>query len=296
MKVMLTGASGFIGKHVLDVLVAAGIETVTVGRRAPCNRSATHEHIHCDLLLDPCLPDLLTQAHATHLLHCAWYAEHGMFWTSLANNRWVEASVKLAEAFCSHGGQKVVMVGSCAEYDWRYGWCREADTPLNAATLYGCAKDAARRLIEQVCRLHNVGFAWGRVFLPFGYGENSARLVPTLIRTLRGDAPPVGINADVYRDFLHASDVARGAVTLLQDKAHGAYNISSGQPTALAHLATTLALVLKAEPSLVLSMPPNRRDEIPMLAGDNMKLRQLGWEPTMNLRAGLEHTVAEDVK
>ncbi|MBP8285365.1 MAG: NAD(P)-dependent oxidoreductase [Rhodoferax sp.] len=292
----MTGASGFIGRYVLDELNAAGIETITFGRNVPDNATSAKQHIQCDLLRDPCWKDLLAQAKGTHLLHCAWYAEHGKFWTSSENNRWVDASVKLAEAFCQQGGQRIVMVGTCAEYDWEYGWCSEASTPLNGATLYGCAKDATRRLTGCLCRQNKVDFAWGRVFSPFGYGENEQRLIPALIRALRGEIPPMGINSDVYRDFLHASDVARGLVALLQSHAHGAYNISSGQPTSLADLATMLAQLLDVDVSLVLSMPPGRRDNVPLLVGNNRRLLDLGWQPAMNLHAALERTLAEGFK
>lgn len=294
MRVLLTGASGFIGAHVLEALTVAGIDTVTVGRRSPHTLRNAHEHINFDLLQDPNVLPLMAKTHATHLLHCAWYAEHGLFWASPTNTRWVDASVRLVEAFCTQGGERVVGVGTCAEYDWSHGYCREASTPLNAATLYGVAKDATRRLAEQVCHQHDVGFAWGRIFSPFGAGENEQRLIPALIKSLRGDTAPMGINSDVYRDFLHVSDVARGLVFLLQHNAKGAYNISSGQPTSLATLASTLAHLLGVDAVRVLSMPPSKRDDVALLVGENRRLKELGWQMQWSLPLALQQTVYQD--
>lgn len=142
------------------------------------------------------------------------------------------------------GGQKVVVAGTCAEYGWSHGVCLEDTTPLEPATLYGTAKDAARRLAMAVCAQHGVPCAWGRIFLPFGPGEAPQRLIPSLIEVFGGKRAPFGVNADACRDFLHASDVAEAFVALLRaDKGagEGAVNIASGEPVRLADLVVMLA-------------------------------------------------------
>jgi len=292
MKVLLTGASGFLGRYVLDSLRQHGIEAVMLGRRrAPEGEFA--ELIEADLLAVPDFAALVKESGATHLLHLAWYAEHGKYWTSPFNLRWVDATTRLVEAFCEAGGQQVVVAGTCAEYDWLHGYCREDSTPLNPTTLYGTAKDAARRLAMAICAQHQVQCAWGRVFLPFGTGEASQRLIPSLIEVLRGKRPPFGVNATAYRDFLHASDVAEGFISLLRSGASGAYNISSGQPVQLGDVVRLLARLLDADPQAVLSLTTERLAEPASLVGENLKLKTLGWQPTLTLVQGLERTVRE---
>lgn len=277
MRVLLTGASGFLGRYVLSQLMRQGINVVVVGRSRP----AVHEgdFIEADLLqLDDC-SSAVQRAQATHLIHLAWYAEHGNYWASPLNLRWLEASVRLVEAFCLVGGQKVVAAGTCAEYDWSYGYCREDTTPLAPASMYGTAKDATRRLATAVCGAHQVPFAWGRIFLPYGEGEDSRRLIPALIAVFQGRRPPFGVNATAYRDFLHAEDVARGFVSLLLSDAAGNYNISSGQPTQIAEVVRLIASALGGDPSNVLDLSTERPGEPEMLIGDNRKLKALGWQP-----------------
>lgn len=292
MKVLLTGASGFLGRYALDCLRRHGIETVMLGRRrAPDSTFA--DFIEADLLATSDFTALIQRSGATHLLHLAWYAEHGKYWTSPLNLRWVEVTTRLIEAFCESGGQQVVVAGTCAEYDWSHGYCREDSTPLNPATLYGSAKDAARRLAMAVCARHQVPCAWGRVFLPFGTGEASQRLIPSLIEVFRGRRPPFGVNAVAYRDFLHASDVAEGFIALLQRGENGAYNISSGQPVRLADVVQELAQLLDADPQAVLDLTTERPGEPPLLVGENLKLKALGWQQALSLAQGLEQTVRE---
>ncbi|MFZ2302003.1 MAG: NAD(P)-dependent oxidoreductase [Gallionella sp.] len=292
MKVLVTGASGFLGQHVLACLRKHGIDTVVSGRRLP-EGIAVADFIEADLLAANDFAALVKVSGATHLLHLAWYAEHGKYWTSPLNLRWVEATVRLIEAFCEAGGQRVIVAGTCAEYDWSQGRCREDDTPLNPATLYGVAKDAAQRLVMAVCGQYQVSCAWGRLFLFYGRGEDNRRLVPSLIEVFRKKRQPFGVNAPARRDFLHASDVAEGFVTLLKSGESGAYNISSGEAVRLADMVRELAQLLDADPRAVLDLNGERPDEPLLLVGDNSKLKTLGWRPALSLVQGLELTVRE---
>ncbi len=291
MRVLLTGANGFLGRYVLDGLHQQGIKTVMLGRHMPDNAFA--DFIEADLLTAPDFTSLIKESGTTHLLHLAWYAEHGKYRTSPLNLRWAEATTRLIEAFCEAGGQQVVVAGTCAEYNWSHGYCREDSTPLAPSTLYGTAKDAARRLAMAVCARHRVPCAWGRVFLPFGTGEVSQRLIPSLIEAFRNKRPPFGVNAPAYRDFLHASDVAKGFIALLQSGKNGAYNISSGRPVQLRDVVQELARLLDADPQTVLDLTTERPEEPGLLAGENLKLKTLGWQPELSLAQGLEKTVSE---
>lgn len=292
MKVLLTGASGFLGRYVLAGLRRQCVETVVLGRRRPANADFA-DFVAADLLTAADLSALVKDVEATHLLHLAWYAEHGKYWTSPLNLRWVDATTRLVEAFCQAGGRQVVVAGTCAEYDWPSGYCREDATPLAPATLYGVAKDATRRLVTALCAQHQAVCAWGRVFLPFGAGEACPRLVPSLIEVLRGKREPFGVSAASYRDFLHASDVAEGFLCLLSNAANGAYNISSGQAVPIGDLVCKLARLLNADPQPVLELKGERCGEPVLLVGENVKLKALGWRPALSLAQGLERTVRE---
>jgi len=281
MKVLLTGASGFIGRSVLTQLLRLGIETVVVGRTRP--DGFVGEFIEADLLQAEAGAAAIAKARATHLLHLAWYAEHGKYWTSPLNLRWVESTVRLVESFCSTGGRHLAIAGTCAEYDWSVGYCQEEATPLAPATLYGTAKDATRRLVEAICRQYDVPCAWGRIFLPYGQGEDGRRLIPSLFEVFKGRRTPFGVNASGYRDFLNVEDVARAFVQILKVEATGCYNIASGEPTRIADVVRMIASACNADPSPVLELASERPSEPIMLVGDNSKLKSLGWRPEHRL-------------
>jgi nucleoside-diphosphate-sugar epimerase len=292
MKVLLTGGSGFIGSHVLAALQDEGVEVVVIGRsRLP----GAVRQIEADLLTltQKEINELLRKECVTHLLHLAWVAEHGKYWTSPLNLRWVDATVHLVDAFCAAGGQHAVIAGTCAEYDWSYGYCREESTPLRPTTLYGAAKDATRRLVTKVCEQREVSCAWGRVFLPFGYGEANNRLIPSLIEVFLGKREPYSVNIAAFRDFLHVSDVAAGFLRLLTSKTGGEFNISSGIPTPITEVVTVLADLLGADPQLIFSLSSERLDEPVLIVGENLKLKALGWQPNLRIQQGFERMVNE---
>lgn len=289
MKVLLTGATGFIGQHVLKCLTREKIPVVALGRQLPPDVDC----IQADLLATSDFTALVEKAGATHLLHLAWYAEHGSYWTSALNLRWVEASVRLVEAFCQRGGRQVVVSGTCAEYDWSHGYCREDITPVNPSTLYGIAKDATRRLVTAICSSHGANCTWGRVFIPYGPGEASARLVPSLIDMFLGKRDVFGINAQAYRDFLYVSDVAEAFLTLLRVENAGIFNICSGHPVQLAAMALEIASQLNGDPLAVLDLSLERQDEPALLVGENKKLKALGWQTKVALPSGIGLYICE---
>jgi nucleoside-diphosphate-sugar epimerase len=192
-RVLVTGGSGFIGSHALRPLVDAGHEVHALSRRpALANAPAGIVWHDSDLLADP--GAVVSEVGPERLLHLAWYTEHGRYWNSLENLRWVEATLALMRAFAAAGGERAVLAGTCAEYEWGgAGPCVEGQTPLRPATLYGVAKRATCALVEAAAPELGVDVAWGRIFFLYGPGEDDRRLVASVASALaRGERAPTG--------------------------------------------------------------------------------------------------------
>jgi nucleoside-diphosphate-sugar epimerase len=191
------------------------------------------------------------------------------------------------EAFCSSGGQHVVITGTCAEYDWSHGYCVEDVTPLKPKSLYGICKDTTRRVIELVVEKHGVSMSWARVFFPYGPGEASQRLIPSLFKAFKAEGLPFGVNASSYRDLIHVEDAARAVLACTQSKFVGAVNICSGKPVQISNVVDAIAKINKCDPEIILKLAPKKLENNHLLVGDNKKLESLGWKQEIALEQGL---------
>ncbi len=283
MKVMLTGATGFVGRYVAQELERQEIEYVSVQRGMTSN----HPAIQMDLIGTGELEELFQKFKPTHLIHMAWYAEHDKYWDSELNLQWVLSTKRLVEAFCSSGGQHVVVTGTCAEYDWTHGYCVEDVTPLKPNSLYGICKDTTRRVIELVVEKHGVSMSWGRVFFPYGSGEAPQRLIPSLFKVFKGEVLPFGVNARSYRDLIHVEDAARALLVCAQSKFVGAVNICSGKPVQISEIVNVVSRLNNCDPEIILKLAPKNQEKNYFLVGDNKKLKSLGWKQEIVLDQGL---------
>lgn len=294
-RVLVTGATGFVGRHCPAGLASRGYEVHAVtSREVGAELEAGGVVWHRANLLEPgAARALAARVRPTHLLHLAWYAEPGKFWTSPENFRWVAASLELFEAFADAGGRRVVAAGTCAEYEWGgRGVCVEGETPLKPATLYGACKHGLRGMLEAFAAQRGLGAAWGRVFFLYGPHEHPARLVSSVTRSLLRGEPARCTHGRQVRDFLHAEDVGRAFVALLDSEAAGAVNVASGEPVALKEVVGALG-ELTGRPELVeLGAVEAPAGEPPVLVADASRLRrEAGWSPGRTLRAGLAETV-----
>ncbi len=292
-RALVTGASGFIGRHAVPALLERGYEVHAVARRPPLGPSPAGVSWRSADLLDPAAArDVVEGAEPTHLLHFAWCAEPGRFWTDPENIGWVEATLHLLRRFREAGGQRAVAAGSCAEYDLAHGFCSEEVTPLLPRTLYGASKHAAQAVLSQAAPVLGVSLAWGRVFFVYGPGEHPARLVSSVIgRLLRGEPAPCSHGRQV-RDFLHAEDVASAFVHLLDGDVQGPVNIASGTPVSVGTVAARLGEVVGRPELLQPGVVPSPADEPPLIVADIRRLQdEVGWRPRWTLDAGLERAV-----
>ena len=291
-KLLLTGATGFIGSHVLDALLFRGVydvHAVTHDTLSPQRLGVTWHQadllnsVQTDCLMRDLCPDLL--------MHFAWYAVPGEYWVSNKNLDWAEASIHLIKSFYAYGGQRIVGAGTCAEYKWGSEILSESATALEPATLYGQSKLKVGELLDKYAREFDKSSAWGRIFFLYGPYEDPRRLVSSVICSLLGNKPALCTHCQQVRDFLYVKDVAAAFVALLESDVSGPVNIASGCAVKLQEIVQIAERCLGMEGQVKFGELPVADNECPVIVGDCHRLNfEVGWRPAYSFIAGLTET------
>jgi nucleoside-diphosphate-sugar epimerase len=290
-RILVTGASGFVGRRTLAPLVSTGANVHLLCRHplsdAPAGATQHGVNLHDHAAVDALMRDL----RPTRLLHLAWIVTPGEYVTSPENVQWVASTLHLVDSFARHGGRRVVCAGTSAEYDWSNGVCSELMTPTRPTSLYAACKLGVYHILEHRAAPLAVSFSWGRIFFMYGPGEYEERLVPSLMRAAGTGTSFRLAHPGHIRDYMHVDDVAAAFVALLQSDINGAVNVGSGDGVTLAELARTIGQEMGRE--LRLEVPDDAKpDAAPVVVADVARLRdEVGWEPRYSLTDGIRDTV-----
>lgn len=295
MKALVTGGTGFIGAHLLRVLLAEGCD-VTVIVRPTSDRSRIVALLPSIRIVEADLADArayegaLRELSADVCFHLAWFAEPGEYLTSPRNLDSLATSLVLARVLGAVRCPRLVAIGTCFEYDTAPGLLSE-DSTLCPATLYAQTKDALRRVLTMFAPQYGISFAWARLFYQYGEFEHRGRLVPTVVRALlRGELAQTTLG-EQRRDYLHAEDVARALWTVGESGTEGVVNIGSGAALRVRDLVEAVARAVGRPELVQFGAIPRPSGDPDVVCAANDRLARLGWRPLINLSDGIERTV-----
>lgn len=296
-RALVTGATGFVGRHALAPLVARGFEVHAVSRMPSGGGVADdasgvtwHE---ADLLAHGEGAGVIARVMPTHLLHLAWYAEPGDYWESPLNLSWLAASLELLRAFGEHGGRRVAAAGSCAEYGRSSDPCVEGATPVEPSTLYAAAKHALHLVASRYARNAGLSLAWARLFFLYGPHERPERLVPSIARAVLAGKPAPATDGEQVRDFLYVADLGDALSTLLGGDVEGPVNVASGRAVAVREVAELTARAAGSAELLRLGELPRPADDPAAITASVTRLAdEVGWRAPTALDEGIERSVA----
>ena len=293
MKILVTGGSGLIGRYCLAQLAARGHEVHAI---STIRRDTTEVTWHQANILNPLqIKPVLRELKPTHLLHLAWETRHGLYWTSKTNIEWSQASLALAEEFVRNGGKRLVVAGTCAEYQWSNvpSTTLSENFPTMPGSFYGQCKNSLQQTLSSRAPSATLSMAWGRIFSLYGPGEDPRRLVASVISALLQNRLATCNQADLIRDYCHAADVASAFVSLIENNLEGPINIGSGQAHSLGEVVNTIASKLDATHLVELNEANAMisKDPVSLLPNIN-RLTEGGWRPKFTLNTGLDDAIA----
>lgn len=308
-SVLLTGGAGFIGSHVADALIAAGVSRLVVADDLSLGRV---ENLNAARLLFPALEfhelDLADDAAIDRVLG----AESFDFCFNLAviplpaslvePKRVVDRNVLMTTNICemARAGRirRLVQFSSSEVYGTARTAPMDENHPLEAETPYAASKVATDSIALSYHRTFGVDVVVLRPFNNYGPRQNDkayAGIIPIVVNRVLSDTP-ITIHGDgeQTRDFIYVGDTARATLILAErdDIKGNVFNIGSGRETSVNELVR-LMIELMGRPDFAVGYGPARSGDVRRhLAGVEKAVRVLGYQPSVSLREGMEKTIA----
>jgi nucleoside-diphosphate-sugar epimerase len=239
-RILVTGASGAIGRPLVAALRAAGHDVHGVSRRGASGR---WQHHVADLRDPESVAALMAAIRPEIVVHLAWCTAHPGFWTSAENAVWAAATTTLVRAGAENGLRRFVGAGSSAEYAWPGADVRRLaeHDPATPATPYGAAKRAAAEAAAAACAEAGIACCWARFFNLFGPDDPPTKLFGSLVQRLAAGDPPTVATPAAERDFLVTAEAGRLLAAVAVSPVEGPLNVATGVATPVGAFAAMVA-------------------------------------------------------
>ena len=265
MKILVTGATGFVGQHVVRWLVNHGYSVTATGTSIEKAKAFDWfdkvTFLSCDYFAENKNyyeffgePDLL--------IHLAW--------KGLPNYM-----MRFLRSFAESKKTKIAVTGTCYEYGVVNG-CIAEDHPTNPNTVYSAAKDALRRYVEFLAAEYGISWNWIRLFFLYGEGQSPKSLLPQLEAAIaRGDKEFPMSGGEQLRDYLPVEMVAEYVCRIALSRVDGIVNCCSGEMISVRRLVEDRVDELGAEIELKRGVYGYPVYEGMAFCGDDRKLKEV---------------------
>lgn len=291
MKIVITGATGFIGSHLVTSLLSSGHELIALGRNDGGD-SSNPQFRHLTYSLGEILPVALISFEPEILIHLAWEGIPDFLPEMCLKNvsdqgRFINEISKLDSI------KKVIATGTCMEYGSKTGICsvEERNKPHS---YFSWAKQAVADFLKITSNSRNFKLVWFRVFYVYGPGQRAASLIPTLISKFKKGESPSLNNPFAANDYVYIRDVVNAFQRAISDpKAEGTFNLGSGKVTPAYKISGIVEQLITNQDAIskgfeggtpVTSGAEFYADIEPAESG-------LGWTPQWSLNDGIAETI-----
>jgi nucleoside-diphosphate-sugar epimerase len=287
-RIIITGANGFIGSHIIAELIASNTPVSAVVKNTSnydvLKKLKCYNVIGTDNLIDPTLIRRLTISKPDYFVHCAWSVDHGKNITTL-----VEA-IKLAKILKCKG---FVSIGSYEEYGIEDDNLDESQVCV-PKTEFGKVKYAYYLIANTLCNKEEINHCHVRLSIPYSIRENEGFYFTKVIKAISKGEEPAIISPFNSKDYIHASDIARGIIALIKNDSHGLYNLGAGEATKNKMLLNMIYEAFKKDFKQV-NLNDKDQNQLNSFFLNNNKIYQATrWKPTISIWDGISLLVNQN--
>lgn len=295
-KIVVTGASGFVGSAVVKQMIQSGHLPLILQRPSsnPCRLKNIqgYQLFTYETLREERLIEEISRHHPDTFIHLGWRGVAGKERNEIFQIKDnLPLTLDTVEFARSVGCDRWVGIGSQAEYG--NANCQVDESfPTNPTTLYGKAKLASCWASLALCQAYDICGSWIRLFDPYGPEDEPYWLIPYLIREMSlGNAPEL-TKCEQLWDYVYIDDAARGILSVAYEKAPGIFNVGSGLAVPLKTIVEIIKDSVNPRIQPVYGAVDYRPDQVMHLQANIDKIkRATGWEPQIDLERGLSMTV-----
>ena len=245
-KILLTGATGFVGRQILNNLLDKNVILKVIIRGDKDIFLQDKKNLNIEVINTK---DLFKEdaewwteqcRDVDTIIHTAWYVEPGKYLNSEKNLDCLMGSLQLVKGAISAEIKRFVGIGTCFEYDLN-NRDLSINTPLKPTTPYAAAKVGLYNFMSQMLPVKSIEFSWCRLFYIYGEGEDERRFFPFIHKKLSKGEPVELTSGNQIRDFLEVSKVGKIITDISLSKKSGPINICSGVPVSIKQFAEKIA-------------------------------------------------------
>ena len=304
-KVVVTGATGAVGRALISVCMEAGYEVLAVVHSTSVRSSDLEKMEHCQVLYldlpeyDNAMKEMHQQNIATDgyemFFHLAWMAPFGKDRENLPlqldNVQASLAAVRFAKAL---GCSTFIGAGSQAEYG-RVEGKLSPDTPTFPETGYGVAKLCAGQMTRLACEQAGIKHIWTRILSVYGPHDGKRSLVSVAIDDMIHNRKTSFSPCDQIWDYIYSEDAAKALLLAAQKGKHGSiFVVGSGETRHLKDYIQTIAEITNYNREIGFGKRPYNDKQVMYLQADINSLQEIGFEPKVKFQEGIKKIIQEE--
>ena len=287
MKMLVVGGNGFLGKEIFRELIDNGHDVIGMGRSANPNR--VKNWISADIGRPDTYRSFIRDWRPEVVVQGAWVTAQKTYRQSAENLYYASGTLQFAKDCLQTGTNHFVGLGSSAEYGIQAFPCNATETTPSPVDPYGQKKLETLLELQELTLSEGARLTWGRVFQPYGLGQDTERLIPWAVQQMMAGIEIELKNPFMKLDWISSRDIGRAISWSITHNTPEVIDIGTGIGTNVHDVLIEVANILGVKTQIThpISASENESTQNLIVSGES-PLFQSGWLPGDSLQAGLK--------